>query len=76
VQLTVDNDGGQFVCDSFATVRFESAGAPDSFALPPSALIFRKNVVHIATGSGEGHVQLKRVTVPVTSGGSLNCPEE
>jgi len=63
VQLTVDNDHGELLPGSFATVRFVSAAAPGALALPPSALIIGKDGVRIATVDGQGVVELRRVTI-------------
>ncbi|MGE4240648.1 efflux RND transporter periplasmic adaptor subunit [Ramlibacter sp.] len=63
VQLTVDNAAGELLPGSFAHVRFALPRAPGTLSIPPSALIFNKGGVRVATvGPGE-KVMLKPVTV-------------
>lgn len=63
VQLSVENEGGELLPGSFATVQFEGSLAPTTLSLPPSALIVGKNGVQVATIDSAGTVQLKNVTV-------------
>ncbi len=64
VQLAVDNAAGELLPGGFASVRFDAAtvGA-GGLSLPPGALIFGKNGVHVATVGPGDRVALKRVTV-------------
>lgn len=63
VQLTVDNDSGELLPGSFATVRFASPDTLGALALPPSALIVGKDGVRIATVDGNSVVQLRVVRI-------------
>ncbi|POD68317.1 efflux transporter periplasmic adaptor subunit [Pseudomonas syringae group genomosp. 3] len=63
VQLSVDNESGQLLPGSFATVQFAGTRAPTTLSLPPGALIVGKGGVQVATVDGAGTVQLKQVQV-------------
>lgn len=63
VQLSVENQRGDLLPGSFASVLFEGTPAPTALSLPPSALIVGKAGVQIATVDDTGTVQLKPVTV-------------
>ncbi|MFA0997161.1 MULTISPECIES: efflux RND transporter periplasmic adaptor subunit [Pseudomonas syringae group] len=63
VQLSVDNESGQLLPGSFATVQFAGTRVPTTLSLPPGALIVGKGGVQVATIDGAGAVQLKQVTV-------------
>ncbi|MCF5723968.1 efflux RND transporter periplasmic adaptor subunit [Pseudomonas syringae] len=63
VQLSVENQRGDLLPGSFASVLFEGTPAPTALSLPPSALIVGKAGVQIATVDDTGTVQLKAVTV-------------
>ncbi|PMX03121.1 efflux RND transporter periplasmic adaptor subunit [Pseudomonas sp. FW215-R2] len=63
VQLSVENEGGDLLPGSFATVQFEGALVPNTLSLPPSALIVGKSGVQVATLDNAGKVLLKKVTV-------------
>lgn len=63
VQLTVDNDTGDLLPGGFATLRFDAVGVAGGLGVPPSALIFGKEGVQVATVEGDGLVQLRPVTV-------------
>ena len=63
VQLSVENEGGNLLPGSFATVQFEDALVPDALSLPPSALIVGKSGVQVATVDHAGKVLLKKVVV-------------
>ncbi|MGY2277524.1 efflux RND transporter periplasmic adaptor subunit [Pseudomonas monsensis] len=63
VQLSVENERGDLLPGSFATVQFEGALVPNMLSLPPSALIVGKSGVQVATVDKTGKVLLKRVMV-------------
>lgn len=63
VQLSVQNEQGDLLPGSFATVQFEGALAPSTLSLPPSALIVGKHGIQVATVDGLGAVTLKKITV-------------
>lgn len=70
VQLAVKNDSGELLPGGFATVRFESAISKGNLSLPPSAVIFGKSGVQVASVA-DGRVQLTPVTVVRDLGSSL-----
>jgi RND family efflux transporter MFP subunit len=63
VQLSVDNASGELLPGSFASVRFELPRAAGTLSIPPSALIFNKAGLQVATVGEGDKVVLKRVTV-------------
>lgn len=63
VQLSVDNSAGELLPGGFATVRFDVPAGAGGMGLPPSALMFGKDGVRVATVDGEGLVRLKTVNV-------------
>jgi membrane fusion protein, multidrug efflux system len=63
VQLSVDNDGGELLPGGFANVRFEMPRAPGTLSIPPSALIFDKSGLRVATVGDGDKVVLKPVKV-------------
>jgi len=63
VQLSVDNGGGELLPGGFANVSFAMPRAAGTLSIPPSALIFNKSGLRVAT-VGEGDlVVLKPVKV-------------
>ena len=63
VQLSVDNDGGELLPGGFASVRFEMPRATGTLSIPPSALIFGKDGLRVATVGDGDQVVLKPVKV-------------
>ncbi len=63
VQLSVDNAGGELLPGGFANVRFELPRAAGSLSVPPSALIFDKAGLRVATVGEGDRVLLKPVKV-------------
>ena len=63
VQLVADNAAGELLPGGFATVSFETAADASRMSLPPSALMFGKNGVQVATVGADNRVLLKKVTV-------------
>jgi multidrug efflux pump subunit AcrA (membrane-fusion protein) len=67
----VDNEAGELLPGGFARVRFEASSEPGSapgaepqnIGVPPSALIFGKDGVRVATLLGDDRVLLKQVTI-------------
>lgn len=75
VQLSVENERGDLLPGSFATVQFEGALAPSALSLPPSALIVGKNGIQVATVDGLGAVTLKKITVARDHGNYLEVSQ-
>jgi len=63
VQLSVDNSAGVLLPGGFANVSFAIARAAGTLSVPPSAMIFDKSGVHVATVGAGDKVVLKPVTV-------------
>jgi membrane fusion protein, multidrug efflux system len=63
VQLSVDNDAGDLLPGGFANVRFEMPRTAGALSIPPSALIFDKSGLRVATVGEGDKVVLKPVKV-------------
>lgn len=63
VQLSVDNGAGELLPGGFAKVSFETPRASRALSIPPSALIFDKAGLRVATVGEDDKVVLKAVTV-------------
>jgi membrane fusion protein, multidrug efflux system len=63
VQLSVDNSAGELLPGGFANVSFAIARAAGTLSVPPSAMIFDKSGIHVATVGPGDKVVLKPVTV-------------
>jgi membrane fusion protein, multidrug efflux system len=63
VQLSVDNSGGELLPGGFANVSFEMPRAMGTLSIPPSALIFDKSGLRVATVGEGDKVVLKPVKV-------------
>jgi len=63
IQLSADNPKAELLPGEFANVSFELAGASAGLSLPPSALIFTKTGLRVATVSAENKVVLKTVVI-------------
>lgn len=63
VQLSVDNAGGELLPGGFVNVSFEVPGASGALSIPPSALIFNKSGLRVATVGEGDKVLLKPVKV-------------
>jgi RND family efflux transporter MFP subunit len=71
VQLTVDNAAGQLLPGGFANVSFELPRGSGALAIPPSALLFGKAGLRVATLGPDDTVVLKPVTVARDLGTSI-----
>jgi RND family efflux transporter MFP subunit len=71
VQLVVDNSAGQLLPGGFANVSFELPRGSGALAVPPSALIFGKAGLRVATLGPGDTVVLKTVTVARDLGTSI-----
>jgi multidrug efflux pump subunit AcrA (membrane-fusion protein) len=71
VQLSVDNSAGELLPGSFAKVTFDLPRAAGTLTIPPSALIFDKAGLRVATVGQDDKVVLKPVTVSRDLGTSI-----
>ncbi|HEU5297410.1 MAG TPA: efflux RND transporter periplasmic adaptor subunit [Burkholderiaceae bacterium] len=71
VQLSVDNPNGELLPGGFANVRFELPRAAGTLSIPPSALIFDKAGLRVATVGDGDKVVLKSVKVARDLGTSI-----
>lgn len=63
IQLSADNPNTELLPGEFANVNFELAGVSAGLSVPPSALIFTKAGLRVATVSAENKVVLKAVVI-------------
>ncbi len=63
VQLSAENASGSLLPGGFANVSFDLPGVSSSLSIPPSALIFTKAGLRVATVSADNKVVLKTVTI-------------
>jgi len=63
VQLTADNAAGELLPGSYASVKLPVPAAANALTLPPSALLFDKSGLRVATVGADGKVALKNVTL-------------
>jgi RND family efflux transporter MFP subunit len=63
VQLSAENAHGDLLPGGFATVSFEIPAQTDRLSVPPSALVFTKTGVQVATVGADNKVQLKQVVI-------------
>ena len=63
VQLAVDNANGELLPGSFANVSIALPRDADTLVVPPSALLFDKSGLRVATVDANDHVVLKPVTI-------------
>ena len=63
IQLSADNPNTELLPGEFANVSFELAGVSTGLSVPPSALIFTKAGLRVATVSADNKVVLKTVVI-------------
>ncbi len=63
VQLAAENARDDFLSGGFASVSFDIDAAADRFTLPPSALIFSKAGIAVATVNSQNKVELKTIVI-------------
>lgn len=63
VQLSAENPRGDLLPGGFASVSFDIDAAADRFTLPPSALIFSKTGIAVATVNAQNKVDLKPIVI-------------
>jgi RND family efflux transporter MFP subunit len=71
VQLALDNANGQLLPGGFASVSFDLPRSVGTLSVPPSALIFGKSGLRVATLAADDSVVLKPVTVARDLGSSI-----
>ncbi len=71
VQLSVDNSAGELLPGGFARVSFSLPRPAGTLSIPPSALLFDKAGLRVATVGPGDKVVLKRVTVARDLGTSV-----
>jgi RND family efflux transporter MFP subunit len=63
IQLAVGNAAGELLPGSFANVSLEQPRTAGGLSIPPSALLFDKSGLRVATVGADDKVLLKRVTI-------------
>jgi RND family efflux transporter MFP subunit len=63
IQLAVNNAAGELLPGGFANVSLEQPRAAGGLSIPPSALMFDKSGLRVATVGADDKVLLKRVTI-------------
>jgi RND family efflux transporter MFP subunit len=63
IQLAVDNAAGELLPGGFANVSLEQPRTVGGLSIPPSALLFDKSGLRVATVGADDKVLLKRVTI-------------
>jgi RND family efflux transporter MFP subunit len=63
IQLAVDNAAGELLPGGFANVSLEQPRTVGGLSIPPSALLFDKSGLRVATVGTDDKVVLKRVTI-------------
>ena len=63
VQLAAENARDDFLSGGFASVSFDIDAAADRYTLPPSALIFSKAGIAVATVNAQNKVELKTIVI-------------
>ncbi len=63
VELVADNEDGALTPGAFARVHFKVPPDRNAVTLPASALLFREDVVEVATLGLDSHVSLKKVRI-------------
>jgi membrane fusion protein, multidrug efflux system len=71
VQLSVDNSSGELLPGGFARVSFDLPRTAGTLSIPPSALIFDKDGLRVATVGPGDKVVMKRVTLRRDLGTSI-----
>ena len=71
VQLSVDNPAGELIPGGFASVSFEVPRNAGTLSVPPSALIFDKSGLRVATVDAADRVVLKPVKISRDLGNSI-----
>lgn len=71
IQLTVDNANGELLPGGFANVSLDLPREVATFTIPPSALIFDKAGLRVATVDADNKVVLKQVTIARDLGRSI-----
>ena len=71
VQLSADNKRGELLPGGYASVSFTIPAQADRLSVPPSALVYTKGIVQVATVNAENRVEMKPVVIARDYGNRL-----
>ncbi len=63
VELHMDNQDGKLLPGSYAEVHFDLSAPSNTYRVPASALLFRKEGLQVATVGADNRVVLKHITI-------------
>ena len=71
VQLSTENKRGELLPGGYASVSFSIPAQADRLSVPPSALVYTKGTVQVATVNAENRVEMKPVVIARDYGNRL-----
>lgn len=71
VQLSTENKRGELLPGGYASVSFTIPAQTDRLSVPPSALVYTKGTVQVATVNAENRVEMKPVVIARDYGNRL-----
>ncbi len=71
VQLSADNKRGELLPGGYASVTFTIPAQADRLSVPPSALVYTKGIVQVATVNAENRIEMKPVVIARDYGNRL-----
>jgi len=71
VQLSAENKRGELLAGGYASVSFNIPAQADRLSVPPSALVYTKGIVQVATVNAENRVEMKPVVITRDHGNRL-----
>ena len=71
VQLSAENKRGELLPGGYASVSFTIPAQADRLSVPPSALVYTKGAVQVATVNAENRVEMKPVVIARDYGNRL-----
>jgi RND family efflux transporter MFP subunit len=71
VQLSAENKRGELLAGGYASVSFNIPAQADRLSVPPSALVYTKGIVQVATVNAENRVEMKPVVIARDHGNRL-----
>ena len=71
VQLSTENKRGELLPGGYASVSFTIPAQADRLSVPPSALVYTKGTVQVATVNAENRVEMKPVVIARDYGNRL-----
>jgi RND family efflux transporter MFP subunit len=71
VQLSTENKRGELLPGGYASVSFNIPAQADRLSVPPSALVYTKGTVQVATVNAENRVEMKPVVIARDYGNRL-----